>query len=326
VRNWFIDEKIPYDGRKVRQHRQWRERKHSFGEMEQVDGSFEYWFGDRGPRCVLMAYIDDATSNVFARFYEYEGTIPALDSFKHYVKRHGIPLSVYIDRHATYKSRREATIEEQLANKEPLTQFKRALVELGVGVIHAWSPQAKGRVERLFRTLQDRLIKEMKLKGISTIEDGNRFLEYYLPIFNKRFSVKAGQDEDLHRPIPAGFDLDSVLCKKTEHVLRNDFTVAHERKLYQVLDNIRARKVLVEEKVDGGLMISFKGKRLNYKEITQRPKREGVASPSKPRVYWSPPMDHPWKRPSYDRMVACSRLQDYKQKMSRNDKSSRLTP
>lgn len=326
VRIWFIEEKIPYEVRKARPHRAWRERKHYFGEMVQVDGSDEAWFEGRGPRCILLGYIDDATNNVFARFYEYEGTIPAMDSFKHYGQKYGLPLRVYIDRHSTYKTQRKKTIEEELANKEPLTQFGRALEELGVEVIYAHSPQAKGRVERLFRTFQDRLIKEMRLKGIKTIEEANQFLEYYLPIYNKRFSVQACEEGDLHRPIPAGLDLDSVLCEKTERALRNDFTVAHDCKLYQILDNICSRKVTVEKRLNGDLVISYKGRKLNYVEIAQRPRREEVMSPSRPRTRWLPPMDHPWKKRSYERMVACSRSQDYKQKAAQADKFSRLTP
>jgi transposase len=326
VRKWFIKEEIPYKVRRARPHRAWRERKHYFGEMEQVDGSDEDWFEGRGPRCILMGYIDDATNNVFARFYGYEGTIPAMDSFKHYGQTYGLPLRVYIDRHAAYKTQRKKTIEEELANKEPLTQFGRALEELGVEVIYAHSPQAKGRIERLFRTFQDRLIKEMRLKGIKTIEEANKFLEYYLPIYNKRFSVQACKEGDLHRPIPAGLDLDSVLCEKTERVLRNDFTVAHDCKLYQILDHIRSRKVTVEKRLNGDLVISYKGRKLNYVEIAQRPRREEMMSPSKPGMRWLPPMDHPWKKYPYRRMVACSRLQDYKQKTTLADKYSRLTP
>ncbi|MCX6353587.1 MAG: ISNCY family transposase [Candidatus Aureabacteria bacterium] len=326
VRSWFIEEKIPYKVRKARPHRQWRERKQYFGERVQIDGSDEDWFEGRGPRCIAMGYIDDATNNVCARFYEYEGTIPAMDSFKHYGQKYGLPSRVYIDRHSTYKTQRKRTIEEQLANKRPLTQFGRALEELGVEVIYAHSPQAKGRVERLFRTFQDRLIKEMRLKGIKTIEEANRFLEYYLPIYNKRFSVRACKEGNLHRPIPAGLDLDGVLCEKTERALRNDFTVAHDCKLYQIVDNVRSRKVIVEKRLNGDLVISDKGRKLNYEEITQRPRREEVTSPSRPRMRWLSPMDHPWKKHSYKQMAACSRLENYKQKMAQVDKFSRLTP
>ena len=129
-RLWLIEANIPYRKRKKRPHRQWRERKHCYGQMGQMDGSHHAWLEDRGPECVFMGYIDDATGIPFGRFYEYEGTIPAMDGFKRYIKKYGIPLSVYLDKHTTYKSTKKQTIEEQLANEESLSQFERALKEL----------------------------------------------------------------------------------------------------------------------------------------------------------------------------------------------------
>src|SRR4030042_6235159 len=155
-----------------------------------------------------MGYIDDATSKVSGRFYEYEGTIPALDSFKRYIQKHGLPMSVYLDRHTTYKSTAKASIQDDLNEKVPLSEFERALKELEVKVIHANSPQAKGRVERLFGTLQDRLVKEMRLRGIQAIEEGNAFLKQYLPIYNRRFSVPPRERDNVHRSLPKGFNLD----------------------------------------------------------------------------------------------------------------------
>ena len=175
-----------------------------------------------------MAYIDDASSRVLARFYEYEGTIPAMDSFQRYVTRYGIPLAVYADRHTTYQSSAKPTVEEQLAGREPLSQFGRALSELGVELIPAHSPQAKGRVERLCKTVQDRLVKELRLAGVSTLDEANRFLEDYLPLDNQRFSVQPAQPADLPRPRPAHRELDRILCLQTTRCLRKDFTIAHQ--------------------------------------------------------------------------------------------------
>ncbi|MBF0565431.1 MAG: DDE-type integrase/transposase/recombinase [Nitrospirae bacterium] len=160
--------------RKSREHRRWRERKGNKGAMIQMDGSNHDWFEGRGPKCVLMGYVDDAASTVYGRFYEYEGTMPAMDSFWRYIKINGIPLSLYVDRHTTYKSTAKGLDE---SGCEFLSEFERALKEMGVELLHAYSPQAKGRVERLFRTLQDRVVKEMR----KTIEEGNNFLEEYLP-------------------------------------------------------------------------------------------------------------------------------------------------
>ena len=148
----------------------------AWGELVQLDGSHHDWLEGRGPACVLMAYIDDASSRVLARFYAYEGTIPAMDSFQRYVTRYGIPLAVYADKHTTYQSPAQPTVDEQLAGVEPTSQFGRALGELGVDLIPAHSPQAKGRVERLFHTFQDRLIKEMRLAGIATTPGGQSLL------------------------------------------------------------------------------------------------------------------------------------------------------
>ena len=295
LRLWLIEDNIPYKQRKKRPHRQWRQRKECFGEMIQMDGSKHDWFEGRDPECVFMGYIDDATGRPFGKFYLYEGTLPAMSSFKCYIKKNGIPASVYLDKHTTYKSTKKPSVEDDLNNVEPLSQFGRALKELGVNVIYANSPQAKGRIERLFKTFQNRLIKEMRLKGIKTIDEANKFLEYYLPIYAKRFAVKPANDTDLHRPIPEGINLDKILCKKTEHALRNDFTVAHDKKLYQIESNIRANKVVVEEKADGSMLIRHKGAILKFKEITTRPEKINQPKPYLPRRPYIPPVDHPWR-------------------------------
>lgn len=293
LRQWFIAEGMPYDKRKARPHRKWRERRAHCGEMVQMDGSHHNWFEGRGPECVLMGYIDDASSRVYARFYEYEGTFPAMDSFKRYCLKYGLPINIYLDRHSTYKGWRKATVEEELSNQHPLSQFGAALEELGVHLIHAQSAQAKGRVERLFKTFQDRLVKEMRLRNLKSIAEGNEFLSHYLPVFNKRFNVMPVENEDLHRSLPQGIKLDAVLAIKTSHILRNDFTVRHESKLYQVEDNIRAKEVVVEERLNGSLLITYKAKALRYKQIFQKPAK--IQQPRKHRVYAPVSKDHPWR-------------------------------
>ena len=240
LRGWLRAAGVTHFQRRKQPHRAWRARKAHRGELVQVDGSHHDWFEGRGPRCVLMAYIDDASSQVFARFYAYEGTIPALDSFRRYVLDYGLPLALYTDQHTTYKSPAVPTVEEQLADRRPHSQFERALAELGVTVLHAHSPQAKGRVERLFKTLQDRLVKDLRLAGLATLEAANQFLETWLPRYNQRFVVPPAQPTDLHRPRPTCRDLDQSLCLKTTRVLRRDWTVAHHGQLYQIRDHIRA--------------------------------------------------------------------------------------
>ena len=297
LRKWLLEAGDWKKTRKARGHRQWRERKSHTGEMLQMDGSHHDWFEGRGPRCVLMGYIDDATGKVFARFYDYEGTVPAMDSFKRYIKKSGLPMKVYLDKHTTYKSTAKPTIQDELDRVEPLSQFERALKELGVEVIHAHSPQAKGRIERLFGTLQDRLVKEMRLRGIRTLEEANQFLEDYLPLYNRKFSVCPKEGDNFHRPLPRGLALDTILCIKTERALRNDFTVAHNKSLYQIEDTIKASKVMVQERVDGSMIMAYKGRSLRFKEIIERPVREKtqvvLMRTRKPRI---PSADHPWRR------------------------------
>ena len=297
VRGWLLAKGVTHFQRRKRPHRAWRERKAHVGELLQLDGSHHDWLEGRGPRCVRMADIDDASSRVLARFYEYEGTIPAMDSFQRYVTRYGIPLAVYADRHTTYQSPAKPTVEEQLAGREPLSQFGRALSELGVELIPAHSPQAKGRVERLFKTVQDRLVKELRLAGVSTLEAANRFLDGYLPIDNRRFSVQPAQPADLHRPRPASRELDRSLCIKTTRCLRKDFTIAHQRGLYQIHDTIRASHVLVEERVDGTMQITHQGRPLGFHAITSRPMKAGEAKMvHQPRCPVAPRPDHPWRK------------------------------
>jgi hypothetical protein len=241
-----------------------------------------------------MGYIDDATGNVYARFYEYEGTMPAMDSFKRYVKRYGIPISIYLDKHTTYKSPQKAAFP--LYDEEPLSQFERAMKELGVKVSHAHSPQAKGRIERLFRTFQDRVVKEMRLRGIKTIEEANKFLVNYLPLYNKKFAVKPKEKEDIHRDIPKGINLDRILCIKTERTLRNDFTISHNGKLYQIQDKIKASKVIVEERINGTMVVTHNDRFLKFNEITERPERQKKPFILRKKKIHKPVADHPWKK------------------------------
>ena len=296
LRMWLIGTGDWRKSRRRRRHRQWRERKHHDGEMVQMDGSHHDWFEGRGPWCVLMGTIDDATGRVFGRFYDYEGTIPAMDSFKRYIKKYGLPLSVYLDRYKTYKSTAKPTLEDELNDEEPLSDFERALRELGVEVVHANSPQAKGRIERLFGTLQDRLVKEMRLRGIRILEEANAFLEEYLPIYNRRFSVSAKERDNLHRPLGRGLDLDAILCTQTERTLRNDFTVAHNRKLYQVEDKVNTSKVVVQDRMDGSIRITNKNHVLRFREIVERPDREKKVAPvMRMRKSYTPSTNHPWR-------------------------------
>ena len=296
LRQWLIEDGLwqVKNGRK-KKHLQWRERKGHYGQMLQMDGSHHAWLQDRGPMLALMGQIDDATSKVSARFYEYEGTIPAMDSIKRYVQKNGIPASVYLDKHSTYKTWAKETIEEQLEDRKTLSQFEKACAKIGIEVIHANSPQAKGRVERLFRTLQDRLVKELRLANAQTLEEANFVLEKVLISFNKRFSVAPRESGDLHRRLPKGIRLNDIFLIETPRTLRNDNTIAHQKRWYQILTPTRAKKVILQERIDGSISMLGNERSLKFKEIKQ-PRWD-----YKPRVRLSsrrsiPAAQHPWRR------------------------------
>ena len=296
LRLWLIGAGLWKKKRKGRQHRQWRPRKDRYGEMIQADGSHHDWFEGRGPACVFMGYIDDATGKVYGRFYEYEGTIPAMDSFRRYIRGNGFPMSLYMDKHTTYKAPGKPSVEDELNGTEPMSEFGRGLGELGVQLIHAHSPQAKGRVERLFNTLQDPLVKEVRLRGISSIKEANEFLKEYLPIYNRRFGKKAAEAENLHRPIPKGLNLQRILCVKTERTLKNDFTIAHDKKLYQIEEAVKTRKLMVEEYTDGSMAIWCQKQKVKFRQIAIKPEKHQKQSPRSGRSKASTPAkNHPWR-------------------------------
>ena len=302
VRKWLLEEGLWGRKRKNSPHRSYRERKECLGEMVQMDGSHHDWLEGRGPQMVLMGYIDDATGTVFGQFYDYEGTIPAMDSFRAYAKRYGLPQSVYVDKHSTYRSTAQDN-EEELHNML-MSQFERALRELGVKVIHANSPQAKGRVERLFGTLQDRLVKEMRLRGIQTKQEANTYIKRFLAVYNKRFSVLAAKKADLHTPLPVSLDPDDFLCIKTNRVVRNDNTVSLNGKLFQIKEPVHKTHVEIQERLDGNLLIKAAGKNLKYAEVKSVVKPKKKQKTSRARRAVTPKATHPWKRLLKPRKIA----------------------
>lgn len=269
TRNILILHDLWTPKKKKCKHRTKRERKYHHGELVQLDGSVHQWFIGNEGYCVLMLYIDDATNTVFARFYTYEGTIPALDSFRRYISKYGIPLALYADRHSTYKNNNKTlSIEEQLAGCRIDTQFSRALNELAVTLIPAYSPQAKGRVERSFQTFQDRLCKELHRHKISTLKDANIFLAQYLKDHNKRFSIKPKERTNLHRPALPLHTLNNILCHKHTCSIAKDFTIRHNNRLFQLQQSTIAKTATLEEHLNGSIHIRIKGKCVSFKNIT----------------------------------------------------------
>ncbi len=301
LRHWLVAAGLWRRQRRGVAHHVWRERKACAGEMVQLDGSHHDWLEGRGPHLVLMAYIDDATSHVFARFYDYEGTQPALDSFYRYVRRYGLPQSLYADRHTTYRSPGKRTVEDELAGRpRPQSQFERAVTELGVTLIPAYSPQAKGRVERLFRTLQDRLIKELRLAGIKSRDAANQLLEGYLPRYNRRFRRLPQSAVNLHRPAPSPRALRRMLAQRETHALRRDNTLRHATQLYLVQQRWVGRRpqtLQVEERVDGKRYVLDGDRVLRYREVQERPLAlpRPRRRPSGSQRRRTPAPDHPWR-------------------------------
>lgn len=255
-------------------HRAWRLRRANYGELVQFDGSYEHWFEDRngsGEVCLLAA-IDDATGNVVqALFDKHEGVFPIFGFWREYLLNKGKPVSVYLDKFSTYKMSQRVAQE----NHELKTQFQRALTELRIEPIFANSPQAKGRVEKLFRTLQDRLIKELRLQNISDIETANKFLQKkFVPDFNRRFAVLSRNPANLHQPLSEKEKtrIDSILSKQTTRTIQNDFTVSFNKQWHQILPSqsvtvCKRDKIVVEERLDGTIHFCLRGKYLNTKSI-----------------------------------------------------------
>ena len=306
LRQLMISHEIDYPRRKKKGAvHQWRERKQCRGEMIQMDGSNHDWLEGRGPKLVLMGYIDDASNTVFGRFYGYEGTFPAMDSLRRYMAIYGIPFSFYVDRHSTYKTTRQPNLDEDLKGEFAKTQFARSLKELDIKPIFARSPQAKGRIERSFETLQDRLVKELRLAGVSSLEQANAFLDEYLPKYNARFAIKPFKKTNLHRPTPKKLDLEEIFCIKEYRAISNGYTFRWRNRIFLIKEpsiTMKKQRVCVMEHFDGKITLKLKNKYLAFLEVTEKDilaaKKEHKATQQlirKARIYYSPPKNHPWR-------------------------------
>jgi hypothetical protein len=301
LRRWLLTKGMWVVKRRRQKHRQWRERKACFGELVQMDGSHHDMFEGRRARAVLMVMIDDATNRTYARFEEEETTRGAYDTFEGYVRGHKLPRALYVDRDSIYRTEREPTVAEQLAGEQPLTQFGRAMKQLGVKIELAHSPQAKGRVERRNGLLQDRPVKELRLAGISDLEKANRFLEEkFLPELNRRFWVKPVQEADAHRAAPR--DLVEILSWEEERVVQRDWTVAWQGRWFQVGSEhedlcLVGRSVIVRQLRDGVVQVLYRGRKLRCHELSQRPTRAPKPKVKQTAVAQSKPAtDHPWRQ------------------------------
>jgi helix-turn-helix protein len=300
LRRWLVAKGLWRSGRKGPQHRCWRERRECFGQMVQLDGSHHDWFEGRRDKAVLMVMVDDATNRTGARFSEEETTRASYDVFDVWVRNNGVPGSLYVDRDSIYRCERVATEAEQIAGQEPRTQFGRAMEQLGVEVIMAHSPQAKGRVERRNGLLQDRLVKELRLEGISDLAAANQFLEQtFLPALNKRFTLAARSSVDAHRP--GARNLNEVLSWEETRVVGKDWTVAWESRWFQIEAeheglNLAGRKVMVRQLRCGTVQLLYAGVKLRWKELPARPLRVAAVRRVGRIKLSKPGKGHPWRR------------------------------
>jgi transposase len=290
--------------RRSARHRIRRERRSGIGELVQMDGSTHDWFEGRRANCVLFVMIDDATGRVFCRFYESEDTASAFALFGSYVRKHGLPMALYVDKDSIYRVNDPLAREHgQQRGQVPLTQFGRAMKQLAVAVICANSPQAKGRVERVNGTLQDRLVKALRLAGISTIEQANEFLQrQFLPEHNRRFAIRAASQIDVHRKVPFGLVLPEILCIQEPRTVGRDWCVAYRQQVFQ-LDKrheklaLAGRQITVLEMASGQLRLMYLGRRLRWREAPSRTSPQQPTKRPTASVQWRPPASHPWHRP-----------------------------
>ncbi len=305
LRRWMLAAGLWSRERKRKVHRKRRERKPHFGQLVQMDGSFEDWLEGRGPYGCLMNLVDDATSTTLCRLGEQETIWAAAGVLRAWIEAHGVPMALYTDWKNVYV--REPTTKELLHGKTPVTQFGGMCGRLGISIIAASSAQAKGRVERNHGTHQDRLIKKMRRKKIGTHEAANEYLEKeYLPEHNRRFAVEAGEPEDYHRARPAKRALEEALHLETERTLGEDWVVRDDSRFFQVTRESRyapaKSKVVVCQWQDGRREIRYRGKRLEFEEIAQRPAKVKIESKRKAHRKPAPPAsNHPWKS-SYQEM------------------------
>lgn len=306
VRNIMIRREL-WTGKTKKRARvfQLRPRRAREGELIQLDGSEHDWFEGRGPYCTLLSYIDDATSKImYLRFAKSENILDYFDATRGYIEKYGRPQALYPDKHSVFRVNREASL-----SGTGMTQFGRAMEELDIQLICANTPQAKGRVERRHRDLQDRLIKAIRLQKIDTLEEANAFLPAFIDDFNRRFAKPPQNTNNAHRPLLTSHDLDKVFCLKTPRQLSKNLTLQYKNVIYQIITErpsyaMRNAAVLVLESREGTIAIEYKGKALTAVAYHQMQARTDVISSKEIMTFieqsqkrkYRPGRTHPWKR------------------------------
>lgn len=293
----------------------WRPRKDNFGEMQQFDGSYHNWFGEE-ESCLLLS-VDDATGKItHAKFDINESTLAVFKFWLEYFTLHGAPISIYLDKFSTYKVNHKNAVD----NKDMITQFQRAMRQVDVKTIVAHSPEAKGRVERMNGTLQDRLVKELRLAGVSTSEEANIFLEKYIPKFNAKFAVVPNRRKDLHKKINQNLEeeLPQIFSIQNTRVVNNDYTVRFEGQYFQ-LNQIQPTtvykkdQIITERHLDDEIKLRLRDKYLNYMVLPERPKKEIdvklLALTKQKQGDYKIPINHPWGQAFlYGKMVKSNQI------------------
>jgi hypothetical protein len=300
LRRWMLAEGLWQRERKRKAYRQRRQRRAHFGELVQMDGSFEAWLEERGPRGCLVSMVDDATSRGVARIGAEETTWAVADTMRAWVEKYGVPRALYVDWKNVYHH--APTEKQKQQGISPVSQFGRMCAKLGTELIGAHSPQAKGRVERSHGTHQDRLIKKMRLKKISSYEAANRYLEEeYLAKHNARYAVAAAEAVDFHEPVPAHVNLDDVFCLEDERKVSNDWVVQYGPRWFQIAEKPyvpAGSTLLVRERRDGSIRLVWHNVDLQWQELKGRPKLPKPPAPARreqrPNI---PCAEHPWRKP-----------------------------
>jgi hypothetical protein len=284
LRGWLIEEGLWQPRQRRDPHRRRRPRRGCFGELVQMDTSIHDWTEGRGEAMVLVNLIDDATSRILAGFYAGETVEAHFDLLGQWLRRHGRPVALYTDRDSIFEYHSKGR-----GDPDGLTQFGRALQELGIGLILARSPQAKGRVERFFDTAQDRWVKELRLAGVQTRAAANALARRLLiPEFNRRFTIPPASPQNAHRPLGPDHNLAAILSVQHERVVTNDYTVRFENRIYQVgkpvYPGLRGGRVILELRLDGTMAIRFGETYLKFEEVAGRPAAQlGGSAPQTPR-------------------------------------------
>lgn len=290
----------------------WRQRRGAFGELVLLDTSEHAWLEERGPKLCLIALIDDATSRLWARFVTHDTTEENLRTLEGWLRRYGRPLALYTDKDSIFQPSGPPSRDEQLRGQPARTQFGRALSELGIEWIAAHSPQAKGRIERAFATLQDRLIKEMRVAGLDRLEAANRFLHLtFLPAWNQRFTVRPRQPADAHRRLEREHRLEEILSVRVARTVASDYTMKWQGQRWgvpreAVCAGLRGARVQIERRLDGSTWLRFRDRYLPVRlcaeaapsltAVSLRLTADSQPHPA-PRKKHHPPLEHPWRKP-----------------------------